>query len=249
MLPKHGRVACNICHKDQEYKFDETITSGDSWRITNNPLAWGNQQPEIVVLGFSKGPTQSGALTRSPHDSIAFKGGRANVAKILHHVGLIEQAESTIVDRLISDPAGRFHFGSLIRCTVERRDKDGCWKGTGGGMLDRFLGTEFGRHVAKNCVRQFLGDLPRSVRLVVMMGMGTKGNYIRSCQSLFKALRPGPWTTVNEVGYADSQIVVVHTEHFASQGALLPDWLSGTSHERGRLGMLARAAVQHALSR
>lgn len=249
MLSKHGKVACVNCYNGQECKFDETRSFGDGWRITNNPLAWGNHEPEILILGFSKGPTQSGALARSLHSSIAYKGGRTNVAKIFHYVGLIERPDLTIVDRLISDPAGRFHFGSLIRCTVERLEKDGSWKGTGGGMLDKFLKTEFGRKVAFNCANRFLADLPSRVRLVVMMGMGSKGNYIRTCRTLFEAVRRGAWATVNEVAYADSQIVVVHTEHFASQGALLPDWLSGAAHERGRLGILARAAVQHALYR
>jgi|GEM_PF-2729714 hypothetical protein len=36
------------------------------------PLAWGNQQAEVIVLGFSKGSTQSGALENTPHDKIAY---------------------------------------------------------------------------------------------------------------------------------------------------------------------------------
>jgi len=248
-LPRHGRVACSICHIGKQYGFDETQSGDDDWRITNNPLAWGNQEPEVVVLGFSKGPTQIGALGRLPHNSIAYKKGRTNVAKILHHVRLIEQPDSAIVDRLIADQNGRFHFGSLIRCTVERFDSSSkTWKGTGGGMLDRFLNTEFGRRIASTCVTQFLGDLPRKTRLVVLMGMGTGGNYIHACSELLKSSRSSHWTKINEVAYADERIVVVHTEHFASQGALIPNWLSGTAHERGRLGLLAREAVDYALS-
>lgn len=32
------------------------------WRITANPMAWGNDRPEVLVLGFSKGPSQAGEL-------------------------------------------------------------------------------------------------------------------------------------------------------------------------------------------
>src|SRR5262249_30060407 len=89
-LPAHGRVECAACHGGAGYAFDNTRTRADNWRITNNPLAWGSQEPDVVVLGFSKGPTQSGDLARTPHDAIAYKGGRTNFAKIMHHVGLLE---------------------------------------------------------------------------------------------------------------------------------------------------------------
>lgn len=241
-------MVCSVCHQDNVYRFDEVQTSGVGWRITNNPLAWGNHNPKVIVLGFSKGPTQIGALRNSDHDSIAYKGGRTNVAKILHHVGLIERPDAAIVDRLLSERSGDFHFGSLIRCTVERFDpSSGSWKGTGGGMLDRFLQTDFGRRVAAACTERFLVDLPERTRLVLMMGMGTAGNYIKACQRLLESARPGPWRSLHDVAYTDGKIVVVHTEHFASQGALIPNWLGGVAHERGRLGLLAREAVQFAL--
>jgi hypothetical protein len=70
LLPQPGRVVCAICHRGQPYAFDLTRMEDDGWRITNSPLAWGNPSPEIVVLGFSKGPTQAGALARVPHDQI-----------------------------------------------------------------------------------------------------------------------------------------------------------------------------------
>lgn len=243
-LPEHGRVACSICHHPQPYNFDRTHTERNGWRITNNPLAWGGSEPEVCVLGFSKGPTQAGALASVPHDAIAYKGGRSAVAKILHHVRLLERPDARLVDGLIGDRNGPIHFGSLVRCTVERWDEqERTWKGTGGGMLDRFVATDFGMSVAQQCGSTFLGRLPESTRLVVMLGLGSKLNYVRACRMLFQRIRPGSWDAINEVSYTDGKIVVVHTEHFASQGALLPNWLSGRAHERGRLGLLAREAV------
>ena len=69
-LPVHGRVECSICHRGKPFEFDVTRTEEDGWRITNNPRAWGNTTPEVVVLGFSKGPTQAGALSSQPHDQM-----------------------------------------------------------------------------------------------------------------------------------------------------------------------------------
>lgn len=251
-LPNHGRVECSICHRGQPYSFDLTRTENDGWRITNNPLAWGNPSPEIVVLGFSKGPTQAGALARLPHDQIAYRGGRTNLAKILHHISLLPAPTSDLVDRAIADSRGRFHFASLIRCTVERfdpkeSDPSKQWKGTGGGMLDKFVAHDFGKTIVENCASGYLAELPPATKLVVMLGLGTRGNYIQACRQAFAKARSGHWRTINEVAYTDGRVVVVHTEHFASQGALLPNWLSGELHERGRLGLLARDGVKAAL--
>ena len=226
---------------------------GDSdWRITANPLAWGNEDPEIIVLGFSKGPTQAGALTSSEHDEIAYKGSRTNVGKILNHVGLLKQNSgeslSESVSRLIADRTGRFHFGSLIRCTVERK-KDGVWKGSGGGMLDKFIAKPFGQEVSSNCTERFLKNLSKRTKLILMFGMGTNLNYIRESFNLYKKARGGTWVWLNNVSYSDGKVTVVHVEHFASQGRLIPQWLGEQDHERRLYGIAAAKGVEMALNR
>lgn len=252
VLPAHGCVECVRCFAPlRTTDFDRTRRAADDnkWRITSNPLAWGNTEPEIVVLGFSKGPTQAGALSRVQHDEIAYKGSRAAVGKILAHIGLVRQPADGdfkgLVDHLISDRAGRFHFGSLVRCTVERHDeKANTWKGSGGGMLDKFVATPFGSEIATNCASQFLGCLPTKTKLVVMFGLGTKLNYICASQKLMEIARPGEWSKINEVAYSDGNVTFVHVEHFASQGALLPNWLGVNDHPRSKYARLAREAVQ-----
>ena len=215
-------------------------------------MAWGNPNAEIVVLGFSKGPTQADALASSPHNEIAYKRGRKAVGKIFAHLGLIPNAASDRLEKhvssLISDRQGRFHFGSLIRCTVEQFDtKKNQWQGSGGGMLDNFVATSFGKEIAGNCSKRFLSDLPDATRLVVLFELGSKGNYVAAARSLIQSARGGLWKTINEVAYADEKVTFVHVEHFASQGALLPNWLGENNHERARLGVLAREAVESAL--
>src|SRR3954452_4290200 len=101
-LPAHGRVSCSACYRGP-VTFDTSKEEGDGWRITANPLAWGNVRPEILVLGFSKGPTQAGALARTPHDEIAFKGARGNAYNILAHIGAVPPSAepARAMDRLI----------------------------------------------------------------------------------------------------------------------------------------------------
>lgn len=256
-LPSHGRVSCVRCFaQKQETEFDNTMieASDGKWRISLNPLTWGSVEPEIVVLGFSKGPTQAGSLSKSPHDEIAYKGSRKNVGKILAHIDLLPQLTSgeykTAVDGIISDETGRFHFGSLVRCTVERYDetaKD--WKGSGGGMLDKFMKTPFGDEVATNCASQFLGALPEKTKLVVMFGLGTRLNYVKSARKLFEKALSGTWDTVNKVAYSNGKVIFVHVEHFAAQGRLIPNWLGENDDERADLGNLAKDAVRLALNK
>lgn len=251
-LPNHGRINCSRCFAGERLEFDKTQCTQGDWRITANPMAWGNPEAQIVVLGFSKGPTQASALTMAPHEEIAYKGSRTNVGKILQYIGVLTPARgesaSEATSRTIAERSGPFHFGSLIRCTVERFDhKVAAWKGYGGGMLDKFVATDFGRTVASNCVKQHLANLPNSTKLVVMFGVGQKLNYVDTAFELYKAARGGQWRRINNVAYTDGKIVVVHVEHFASQGRLVPQWLDAAT-ERGRYGVMAREAVSTALS-
>lgn len=250
-LPIHGRVDCTVCFKSKPVIFDQTKETDGNWRITANPLAWGNQNAEIVILGFSKGQTQSGALANTSHDEIAYKKGRVSVGKILAHVGLIPKGDNQFlrntVDKIIADKTGRFHFGSLIRCAVEQRDKKSPndWISSGAGMLDKFVATKFGQDIAQRCSANFLGNLPLQTKLVVMFGMGAKQNYIEESYNLFQKARPTKiWKRINEVAYYDGEIMVVHVEHFAAQGALIPNWMGINKHDRSRFGDMANEAIR-----
>jgi hypothetical protein len=115
-------------------------------------------------------------------------------------------------------------------------------------MLDKFTKTPFGRQVLSNCIGAHLTGLSPRTKLVVMLGMGAGGNYVEECRRAFVASRPqATWRQINEVAYSDGQLTVVHTEHFKSQGALLPNWLSGDNHPRGKLGLMAREAAKKAV--
>lgn len=251
-LPTHGRVNCTRCFDScGKVEFDTTKRTEDNWRITANPLAWGNEEPEVIVLGFSKGPTQANAMSKVPHDEIAYKGARPNVGKILKHVGLLQQhageTPEQAASRLIADCHGRFHFSSFIRCTVEQHKK-GTWQGSGGRMLDKFVATRFGKEIATNCTTRFLKDLPSRTKLIVMFGMGSKLNYVRESFKLYKMARGGEWRWINDVAYTDGRVTVVHVEHFKSLGAYIPQWLGEREHPRSQYGRMAAEAVTCVLS-
>ncbi|WP_222128175.1 hypothetical protein [Roseomonas gilardii] len=254
-LPEHGRVACTACFDDKPLVFDVSQTGCANWRITANPCAWGGSNAEVVVLGFSKGPTQAGALARKPHDQIAYKGARRNVERILQGIGLL--SSSTKLDELIADRQGRFAFGSLVRCSVERRhSRSGTWKGTGGDMLSSFLADSWGRQIVRNCTTRFLGSLPEATKLVVLFGFGKNGSYVNEAERVIQAVRGGDWRRLNEVAYTDGRVIFVHVEHFRSLVRLITDWLgedrwdgSPPCPKRTRWRQQAAAAVQVAYPR
>ena len=225
----------------------------DQAGIVGRCLAHHVQSPRLG----KRGTRDSGARLFQGADpggrfSGAYKRSRSNVGKILAHIGAVSEPQDGdfcgMVDRLIADRNGRFHFGSLVRCTVERFDqKKRCWKGSGGGMLDKFMGSEFGMEVAGNCAERFLGSLPAKTKLVVMFGLGAKLNYVRAARKLVENARPGNWRQVNEVAYTDGNVTFVHVEHFASQGHFIPDWLGENDDPRAEYGHMAREAAQAAL--
>jgi hypothetical protein len=191
------------------------------------------------------------ALATQPHDAIPYAGQRHSIQKILSRVGVMKRDAD--VNRLIADRSGRFAWGSLIRCTVERREGDE-WKGSGGGMLDRFVATPFGRGVASNCASRFLAELPPETKLAVLFGLGKKQNFVREARKLIQQARPkGRWRDVNEIAYTDESVTFVHVEHFAAQGRLIQDWRGdpdpkkgGAISPRARFGQLAYEAMETA---
>ena len=114
-------------------------------------------------------------------------------------------------------------------------------------LIDQFMATPFGQKISTDCATNFLGELPAETRVVIMFGLGTGNSYVTTARKAIEKARPGVWRTVNEVAYTDGKITVVHVEHFASQGANIPNWLGQNDHPRAKLGLLARAAVQQKL--
>lgn len=227
-----------------------------NWRVKPNPLAWGSAEPKIIVLGFSKGPKQVAKLEKAGHDEtafneVAFKDSRDYVGKILAHVGAVPIPKNDdfegLIDQLIADKNGSYHFASLVRCSVSYRcKKTNKWKAAGGRILDKFMDSEFADEVAGNCVKRFLKSLPKRTRLVILFGLGTKQNYVSSVKKLINEARGGNLQDVNKVAYKDESVTFVHVEHFTAHSHI-SDWLGETGDERAELGYRAREAVQDAL--
>lgn len=81
-----------------------------------------------------------------------------------------------------------------------------------------------------------------------MFGMGTAQNYVDETFKLFSKVLKQSLRRINKVAYIDGEIVFVHVEHFAEQGALVPNWLGVNDHPRSAYGIMVRDAVKLAVS-
>ena len=251
-LLTHGPINCiKCCPKASHPGFNEPVcySSDGDWRIRSNPLAWGSPEPEILVLGFSKGQKQVCALKarRYPHEEIAFRGSLPKIGQILAHIEVVDEPEDgkfgKMIYRHICDRNGRFHFGSLVRCSVERKDDIGGWKGRHGN-LGKFLRSEFGKKVAGNCASQFLGTLPAKTKLVIMFGCSD--DYVHAVRELVENTRRGNLDIYNEIAYTDGKVMFVHVVHFTAYPKEISNWLGkndSPAEEKGRKGRLAKEAV------
>jgi len=118
------------------------------------------------VLGFSKGFTQADAYRIGRFEEIPFKDMRPRLAEVLRLLGVIGPTE--FVDQKMVATETDLAFGSLIRCSLSRRnDKTGKYECTGQVMPKAF--SEDVSTVVRQCASRFLLHLPDSVRLVLML--------------------------------------------------------------------------------
>lgn len=226
-LPVHGYIGCRSCFPGAEHVMRFANSDGSRWQIEQPNAAWGSTEPEVLVLGFSRGATQSKPGT--PFDDIAFKGMRGSLTLILRALGLLG-TES--VDTHIRASETRFGFGSLVRCSVAQWDEAKAeYSKSGGAILKKFAKGDITQSIASRCSATFLGSLPERTKLVVMLSNDPA--YIDFCFHLMRAVR-GDAARVNAVAYDSAGVRFVHTIHAKAQGALVPDWLEKRNSQTGR---------------
>ncbi|MGH8463095.1 MAG: hypothetical protein ACRER5_03045 [Pseudomonas sp.] len=170
----HGWNACRACHNAG----DDLRVDGD-WHIRANPGYWGASEPEVLVLGFSKGANQT---TRAPEefDRIAFNGIRERLQDVLATLG-VDLGGSTL-DQALSAVTGGGPIGaaSLVRCGLSMMDKGKLT--TSGTIMPAALRSPVIRTVMAQCMHSHLASLPPSVKLVVLLG--TSDGYIKGVMRL-----------------------------------------------------------------
>lgn len=223
-FPPHGRLTCAECFTDSS-----PVRSVGKWKMRRDPGSWGAQHPRYLVLGFSKGATQTDIYATGRFDDVAFGGDRTrqNLTDILRRVGLLPANQT--VDARICAGEREFHFSSLVRCSLARLDekayaKDGREKYITSGSLITKSFSEVPQ-IINTCTTRFLGTLPESLKLIVVMGV--TDSYIRCVRETMKRLHPAGFRTMSDVAYKNDKRLWVHLTHPSKGNGTLNAWLNG----------------------
>lgn len=231
---QHGRIACRRC-----FSGDDNAQMIGKWQMVNDPAAWGSANPTILILGFSKGFTQANAFRSGRFEDIPFKDMRTRLTEEMRMLGVIGKLE-TIDQKMVATEA-KLGFGSLVRCSLSRINKKGVLACTG-EVMPKAFSEEISSNL-KTCAKTFLGDLPPSVRLVLMLG--TTDSYIEGCREVVRSLHSPGFAEINEVSYRTGDVVWVHVSHPSGLNGHHPTWMAGDqSTTPGKKRNLAIEAIR-----
>jgi hypothetical protein len=228
LLPEHGKMSCRAC-----FSSTHCVEQFENWELLNNPGHWGSRNPEILVLGFSKGLNQAKSFADDDFDDVAFKGFRPRLTQVLTTLGLISESEN--IDEKLRASETRFAFASLVRCTLSLNSK------TSGKLIGKmFRGSPISPAV--ECTSRFLSELPDHLRLVVMLS--TDNIYIEGCKKQISSLHSSSFEVINEVCYRTGRVTWVHAAHPSHTNGWHGRWLdapvsttSGNKREKAKQGI------------
>ena len=233
-LPSHGCITCRRCFTANHH----TQMIG-KWQMVNDPAAWGSATPEILIFGFSKGFTQADAFRSGRFEDIPFKNMRTRLTEELRLLGAMGATET--VDAKMVDTEIKFAFGSFVRCSLSRFNAKGKLGCTGEVMPKAF--TEEISSKVRACAETFLTNLPRSVRLVLMLG--TTDSYIDGCRSVIRSLHSAEFADINPVSYRTGDVVWIHVSHPSGLNGHHAAWMAGDPGTKpGHKQNLALAAIR-----
>jgi hypothetical protein len=239
-LPEHGRVTCSKCFPGPTV-WNETDLRVDGWHIVNNPMSWGTATPRFLLLGVSKGTTQCDAIATRPHDQVPFDGFRPALTRALQVLGLLRSTEA--IDDRISAVEQEWGGGSMVRCALGLPKADNSIERSG-TVVQRLAAMPIEDSWITRCSSVFLGALPASLRVVVLLSNDDK--YVEACFSAISRLRPRT-RKINAVSYGDEQVTWVHIIHVGGPGKNhIAAWFDGEGTQGGKR-RAAQAAVRLAL--
>ncbi|MCG8029923.1 MAG: hypothetical protein N0E55_02120 [Candidatus Thiodiazotropha taylori] len=239
LLPSHGRIKCRNCFSTEENTQEST-----QWRITNDPGAWGSNNPRFLVLGFSKGFTQANAYKEGSFDAVAFAKFRPRLQNVLMRLGLLSGERD--INTLMTAKEDQWAFGSLVRCSLCRKNsKNGEWAATGPLMKKAFVEVPAADYVS-NCSEKFLTSLPDRLKVVVILG--NDDGYVKHVSSVIRKLYHEDFERVNDMAYKCGGVIWIHAAHPSGSNGHLRAWLDASSDKKqGIKAVQAIAAVNMAL--
>lgn len=202
----HGPMTCRRC-----WTSDVKVQHAGNFKLVHDPGHWGATDPATLVLGISKGNTQSTAYAAGPFDDVAFKGIRQRILEIFQSVGLLANERPAQFERRFRAIEKDFAFASVVRCSLTGMDrKKGIHTADSPNVLPAFRSQSEGYAFVSNCVDQHLVNLASRTSLVLLLG--NTGAYISALREVVTTKR-GRTTSINEVAYWSQGVKFVHLAH------------------------------------
>jgi len=216
------------------------VQHAGNFRLVRDPGHWGATNPTTLVLGISKGNTQSSAYEKGAFDAVAFKGLRERLLEVFQSVGILPNEELQEFERRFTAAEKDFAFASVVRCSLTGIDRKSSHHTTNSGNVIRaFRSQSSGYEFVSNCVDQHLVNLAPRTSLVLVLG--TTGAYISTLRKIV-AIKRGRVTPINEVAYWSGAVKFVHLTHPSRTNGNLYAFIRGEGTS-GRKRDLARATL------
>ena len=199
-------MTCDLC-----WSQDSSVQDAGAFRLVRDPGHWGSSDPRILVLGISKGNTQSRVFGRELFDTVAFKGLRDRVLTLFQGVGLLQGESLVALEKRFTADEPDFAFASVVRCSLTG------WNPTKRAhtaespkVLPAFRNGSEGHRFVRACVDKHLGRLPERTRLVLLLG--NTDAYV-SAMAANIAVARGEANFINPVAYRSQGVTFVHLAH------------------------------------
>lgn len=238
----HGPVQCDTCWTTTT---SNTSQERGGFRLVRDPGYWGAGQPEVLVLGMSKGNTQANAYGRQSFEQVAFKGIRSRLLQLLQAVELIPCEETAAqFERRFCQGEREFGFASVVRCSLSAwSEAKQHYTAEGPLVLRAFNDRSDGYAFVKACINQHLVRLPPRTQLVVLLG--NSDAYIAAMRSALGVER-GAVSALNPVAYSSRNVLFVHIAHPSRGNGHFGNFIRGEGTSGQKLEW-ARAALRSRL--
>lgn len=228
----HGSLSCRDCFTGKE-----AIMKFGDWRLHNNPGYYGSSSPEILVLGFSKGANQNKTAAEGNFDKIAFAKARHRLQEVLETLGIMPRNRG--IDDLMTAKEKTFGVASLVRCSF-CKIKDGSCK-TSGDVIPSSFTNKATLKIIETCSKKYLGILPSSTRLVVLLG--TSETYIKKTKGMIQRLHID-FKPVNHVSFFTGRALWLYATHPSPGNGYFKAWVNkGADDQSGNKRILAQQAL------
>lgn len=203
----HGPVSCNRCWQGVPKAEQEA----GPFRLVRDAGHWGSSSPAVLVLGVSKGNTQSRAFASGSFEAVAFKGIRPRLLEVLQTVGLLRSETLARFELRFCAQETEYAFASVVRCSLTGMDKKkGIHTADSPNVMPAFVPGSAGYRFVSACIDQHIGQMAKTTRTVVLLG--NTGSYITNLRTLLGRTF-GRIVPINDVAYRFKDILFVHVAH------------------------------------